>query len=68
MNEETIRLLEKAFEDGFTAGKAWGAGSGLMMRTAWIFWRELYLTDRAQTRGAGSPDRSDNSEDQLSPA
>lgn len=48
MNEEMIRLLERAFEAGFDAGKAYQAGSGLMMRTAWIFWRQqLYLSHQS---------------------
>lgn len=61
MNEETIRLLEKCFEDGFTAGKAYEAGSGLMMRTAWLFWRELYLNHRvARTMEEALQDQPDN--------
>lgn len=44
MNKEILELIEKAFEDGFMAGRAHENG-GLMMRTAWIFWRTLYLDE-----------------------
>ena len=43
MDKEIYLLIEKAFEDGFGAGRAHEIGRGLGWQACWLFWRELYL-------------------------